>query len=234
MPPSLLAEEAPRAAVDDVRAVSAVSSRRRPGAPEPGPATPSRLRQCLRAAPLVLAIACVLIVASVATGLNVAGSPHYESDEGTYVGSAWSMFQEGKLSYYTYNYDHPLLGWLIIGAWAQLVGGFTALGSSIATARAFMVVVTVGSALVILLIVRRMTGSVAAGLCGRTRVRGIAAGHRAPPPGLAGQHGHVLSARLRAGRAWRKSQPVASAVECGGVRARLLSRSRHLRARQTR
>lgn len=162
MPRSVLLDDAPVAVSQDVSSTLA-----RVTDADPTVRAPRRRRfwPWLRVVPLVLAIACVLIVAGVATGLNLAGSPHYESDEGTYVGSAWSMFQEGKLSYYTYNYDHPPLGWLIIGVWAQLVGGFTAFGNSITTARALMVVVTLGSTLMILLIVRRLSGSLAGGVC---------------------------------------------------------------------
>ena len=76
------------------------------------------------------------------------------------------MLQEGKLSYYTYNYDHPPFGWLVIGLWAQAVGGFLAFGNSIDTARVLMWVVCLVSTLLIFLIVRRATGSIAAGAAG--------------------------------------------------------------------
>jgi endoglucanase len=119
----------------------------------------------LRDASVVLAVALVVGVSAVVTGSNMFGSPHYESDEGTYVGSAWSMYNEGKLSYYTYNYDHPPLGWLVLGLWAKLLGGFLALGTSINTGRGLMLVVTVASALLILLIVRHVTGRLTGGVC---------------------------------------------------------------------
>src|ERR671937_3320314 len=116
----------------------------------------------LRHVPVVAAATLVMAVAAIVTGANLFGSPHYESDEGTYVGSAWSMFEEGKLSYYTYNYDPPPFGWFAIGLWARLVGGFLAIGTSIDTARVLMLLVAMTSALLIFLIVRCATSSLAA------------------------------------------------------------------------
>src|SRR5919201_4946755 len=112
----------------------------------------------LRHLPVVAAATLVMAVAAIVTGANLFGAPHYESDEGTYVASAWSMFEEGKLAYYTYNYDHPPLGWFVIGLWAKLVGGFLAFGTSIDTARVLMLLVASASTLLIFLIVRAATG----------------------------------------------------------------------------
>jgi 4-amino-4-deoxy-L-arabinose transferase-like glycosyltransferase len=106
----------------------------------------------------VALLTVVLITSTVMHAVNMFSFPHYEVDEGTYMGSAWSMFEHGKLSYYTYTYDHPLLGWLQIGAWSELLGGFLAFGSSINTGRSLMLVVAVLSSLMIFLIIRRATG----------------------------------------------------------------------------
>ena len=82
-------------------------------------------------------LACVLAVATGFTGYNLFGYPHYELDEGTYVGSAWAMMTSGKLFYYTYTYAHPPLGWLQIGVWTELTGGFGQFGLSINSGRVF-------------------------------------------------------------------------------------------------
>jgi endoglucanase len=112
----------------------------------------------------LIALALVLMVAAAFTGINIFHFPHYESDEGTYMGSAWAMFEQGKLSYYTYNYDHPPLGWAIIGFWTILVGGFTAFGSAVNAGRTFMWAITVASAVLLYLTVRRATGKMAPGV----------------------------------------------------------------------
>ena len=113
-----------------------------------------------------LAIVAVLLVAAFFTGTNMFRYPQYELDEGIYVGSAWAMFEQGALYYYTYTYDHPLLGWFQLGAFAKIVGGFLTFGTSVNTGRVLMLAVTVLSALLVYQLVRHATGRVAAGLFG--------------------------------------------------------------------
>ncbi|MDP9425180.1 MAG: glycosyl hydrolase family 8, partial [Actinomycetota bacterium] len=113
-----------------------------------------------------LALAVVLLVAAIFTGTNMFRFPQYELDEGIYMGSAWAMFEQGALYYYTYTYDHPLLGWFQLGTFAEIVGGFLTFGTSVNTGRVLMLAVTVLSALLVYGIVRHATGRVAAGLFG--------------------------------------------------------------------
>jgi endo-1,4-beta-D-glucanase Y len=113
-----------------------------------------------------LAVVAVLLVAALFTATNMFRFPQYEIDEGTYVGSAWAMFEQGKLYYYTYTYDHTLLGWFQIGAFAEAVGGFLRFGTSINTGRVLMLIVAILSVLLVYLIVRRASGHVSAGLLG--------------------------------------------------------------------
>src|SRR5215210_5962093 len=70
------------------------------------------------------AMVAAMIVGALFTGFNMLRFPQYESDEGTYMSSAWAMFERGDLSYYTYTYDHPVLGWFQLGLWTELLGGF--------------------------------------------------------------------------------------------------------------
>jgi endoglucanase len=112
------------------------------------------------------AIVAVLLIAAIFTGTNMFRYPQYEIDEGTYMGSAWAMFEQGKLYFYTYAYDHTLLGWFQVGAFGELVGGFLRFGTSVNTGRVLMLVATVTSALLVYLIVRLASGRVSAGLFG--------------------------------------------------------------------
>jgi len=114
----------------------------------------------------ISAILAVLVVADFFTGYNMFHYPQYELDEGTYVGSAWAMMKHGKLFYYTYTYSHPPLGWLLIGIWSTIVGGFTQFGMAINTGRMLMLVVALCSAVLIYLIVRDVTGQIPAGIFG--------------------------------------------------------------------
>ena len=114
----------------------------------------------------ISAILAILVVADFFTGYNMFHYPQYELDEGTYVGSAWAMMKQGKLFYYTYTYSHPPLGWLLIGVWSTLVGGFSEFGMAINNGRMLMLVVTLCSALLIYLIVHDVTGRIPAGIFG--------------------------------------------------------------------
>ncbi len=121
-------------------------------------------RWLARITPTQLALAAALLIAVLFTGVNMLHYPQFESDEGTYMGSAWAMMTQDKLSYYTYTYDHPPLGWLQIGLWSELTGGFDAFGMAVDSGRALMLVVTVVSTLLVFQITRRATGRTAAAL----------------------------------------------------------------------
>jgi endoglucanase len=99
-----------------------------------------------------------LVAAGLVTGLNMFQYPHYESDEGTYVASAWALLKQGQLSYYTYNYDHPPLGWALISVWSLVTGGFTTFGMSVNSGRMLMWLVTFLSTALVFAIVRQATG----------------------------------------------------------------------------
>jgi hypothetical protein len=83
---------------------------------------------------LVGALAAVAVVA--ATGMGRA--PERVDDEGTYVAQAWAVQHWHTLAHYTYWYDHPPLGWLLIAAWTATTGAFTRAGSAVAAGRELM------------------------------------------------------------------------------------------------
>ncbi len=94
---------------------------------------------------------------------NMFNFPRFELDEGTYMANAWAITQ-GMLSPYSYGYGHPPLGWIQIAGWLQLTGGPFTFGNALNSGRVFMLLFAVGSALLVYLIVRRMTGSRSAAL----------------------------------------------------------------------
>ncbi len=99
----------------------------------------------------------------IAHAYNMFNFPRYELDEGTYISNAWAITQ-GALSPYPYGYGHPPLGWIQIAGWIQLTGGFFTFGNALNSGRVLMLLYAVGSALLVYLIVSRMTGSRVAGL----------------------------------------------------------------------
>ncbi len=111
------------------------------------------------------AIMVVLALMGVLTAhaYNMFNFPRFELDEGTYMANAWAITQ-GMLSPYSYGYGHPPLGWIQIAAWLQLTGGPFTFGNAIDSGRVFMLFYAVGSALLVYLIGRRLTGSRSAAL----------------------------------------------------------------------
>ncbi|HZU66724.1 MAG TPA: phospholipid carrier-dependent glycosyltransferase [Ktedonobacteraceae bacterium] len=104
-----------------------------------------------------------LAATSVAHAYNMFNFPRYELDEGTYISNAWAITQ-GALSPYPYGYGHPPVGWIQIAGWIQLTGGFFTFGNALNSGRVLMLLYAVASALLVYLIVRRMTGSRVAGV----------------------------------------------------------------------
>jgi len=105
-------------------------------------------------------IIIIIFISAILHANNMFSYPYYESDEGTYISQAWSIVKEGKLSPYTYWYDHPPLGWIIISWWVDIFGGdFFKFGSTIDIGRVFMLFIHVFSTLTIAYIVKRLTKS---------------------------------------------------------------------------
>jgi 4-amino-4-deoxy-L-arabinose transferase-like glycosyltransferase len=105
---------------------------------------------------------CIVVIGlliSLAThAVNMFNFPLYELDEGTYMSAAWSI-QHGQLWPYAYGYGHPPAGWIQLAFLLNFVGGLFSFGNSINTGRVLMLFYSTGMALLIYLIVRRMTAS---------------------------------------------------------------------------
>src|SRR5262245_54631617 len=87
-----------------------------------------------------------LLMGLVTHGWNVFHYPLYLTDEGIYTEQAWSVLHEGRLSPYTYFYDHAPAGWLVIAAWVGVLpGGFNAFGNAINTGRVLMILAHLAS-----------------------------------------------------------------------------------------
>lgn len=104
-----------------------------------------------------------LAASFVAHAYNMFNYPRYELDEGTYMSSAWAIWN-GMITPYAYGYGHPPLAWMQIAAGLPLVGGFFTFGTAINTGRVLMLFYAVGSSLLVYLITRKMSESRAAAL----------------------------------------------------------------------
>ncbi len=68
-----------------------------------------------------LLVAVVVIIGGYVHAHGMLHSPGFDDDEGTYVAQAFAAQQWHRLGHYTYWYDHPPLGWLLLAAWNMIV-----------------------------------------------------------------------------------------------------------------
>lgn len=108
----------------------------------------------------------VLIVVGIVHWKGSMHYPRYVDDPGTYLSQAWAVVREHRLSPYSYFYDHPPAGWIQIGLWAALTGGF----GRYATAQQFgvecMLVAKLAATGLLYILARRLGLSRTAGLLG--------------------------------------------------------------------
>jgi hypothetical protein len=98
--------------------------------------------------------ALFLLIAWVHAG-NFGVYPLLQDDEGTYVAQAWALLERGELSHYTYWYDHPPGGWIVLAAWAWLTDGFARSASAVAMGREVALIATMISSWLLYVLARR-------------------------------------------------------------------------------
>ncbi|HLK72707.1 MAG TPA: glycosyltransferase family 39 protein [Streptosporangiaceae bacterium] len=127
----------------------------RPVAPYvPGPTAPSWITRYLKRGAL---LAGSLVLVGAAMAWNLQGYPgRVNDDEGTYVDRGWAMLVTHHLSNYTYYWDHPVLGWATIAAWAGLTDGFARDARSVMVGRELMWVATMVSCVLLYVLARRI------------------------------------------------------------------------------
>lgn len=102
---------------------------------------------------LVLAVTAVTVAVR---WHGLAGGPAYRDDEGTYVAQAWAVVHRGTLAHYTYWYDHPPLGWLVIALWRWATGPFLHAPTEVLAGRQLMVVLAAVSVVLVMVVGRRL------------------------------------------------------------------------------
>jgi hypothetical protein len=98
----------------------------------------------------------LLAVVAVVHGTGMARAPQRVDDEGTYVAQAWAVQHWRTLGHYTYWYDHPPLGWLLLAVWTTATGAFTRASSAVAAGREFMLAVHLVSSALLYVLARRL------------------------------------------------------------------------------
>jgi hypothetical protein len=105
---------------------------------------------------LRIVVIFVIIAATFAShAINLFFYPRYETDEGTYMMSAWAI-THGSITPYAYGYGHSPLAWILIAGWVKLTGGFSTFGNAINSGRVLMLFFAVGSAWLVYLIASRL------------------------------------------------------------------------------
>jgi Dolichyl-phosphate-mannose-protein mannosyltransferase len=110
-----------------------------------------------------IALAFALLSGLITHGWHLFQYPLYSTDEGIYVGRAWSVIREGQLSPTTYFYDHAPGGWLMIAAWEFLLPGhFETFGNPVNGGRVLMLLLHLASVFFLFEIARRLSGGLRA------------------------------------------------------------------------
>jgi len=103
---------------------------------------------------VLVAVGCAVVVGAVhARGMYTA--PIRFDDEGTYVAQADTLLTQGRLAPYTYWYDHPPLGWMIVAGWLAGPGALWSAPNLIGSGRQLMLVLDVASVVLVVLLGRR-------------------------------------------------------------------------------
>ena len=103
-----------------------------------------------------LSLPVALLGVGLVQGVNSTHAPAPFTDEGTYVSQAWAVQTKGALAPYTYWYDHPPLGWLMITLWNLLCSVASHAAYSIDEARQLMLVTGLVSTALVYVLGRRL------------------------------------------------------------------------------
>ena len=115
-----------------------------------------------RTRPVLTGLVAIAVLAGVACvhARGMYTAPLRFDDEGTYVSQARALLQDGRLAPYTYWYDHPPLGWILIAGWLGGPGSFWHAPNLIGGGRQLMLLCDLASTGLLLLLARRLGLSV--------------------------------------------------------------------------
>jgi hypothetical protein len=120
----------------------------------PGPRRPGGWAKAHWAGIALLVPVLVLVGAVHAWGMQV--NPQRLDDEGTYVSQAWAVMHWTTLAHYTYWYDHPPLGWILVALYSAVTGAFTRAPNAVAAGRELMLILQLVSATLLYVLARRL------------------------------------------------------------------------------
>lgn len=101
-------------------------------------------------------LAVLLAFVGVVQAWGMTHSPQPLDDEGTYVAWAYSVQKWHRLTHYTYVYEHPPIGWMLLALWTWATAAFDRAGPAILAGREFMLVCHLASCALMYLLARRL------------------------------------------------------------------------------
>jgi len=101
-------------------------------------------------------VTLLAVLVGLTHGRSLMGGPAFGDDEGTYTAQAWAVVHRSSLAHYTYWYDHPPLGWLLMALWDTTVGRLLHPTTAVEGGRQFMTVIAVVSSLLLWMLSRRL------------------------------------------------------------------------------
>ncbi len=105
----------------------------------------------------IILLTVILVVCGLVHGINRDGWPgRVNDDEGTYTAQAYAMEYWGQIAHYTYWYDHPFGGWLLIAIYTTFTNAFERAPTAVTAARECMFVVHLFSCALLYLLARRL------------------------------------------------------------------------------
>jgi hypothetical protein len=104
----------------------------------------------------VLLVLAMFVLVGVVHALGMTRTPLYDDDEGTYMAQAWSVQFRRALTHYTYWYDHPPLGWLLLAVWTLVTNGFARAEGAVQAGREVMLVAHLAACGLLYLLARRL------------------------------------------------------------------------------
>jgi hypothetical protein len=126
--------------------------------PEPeAPPTPHWSRAWLHRHRLSLAVLTVLLAGvAIVHGIGMSRTPVPLDDEGTYLTQAWALLKLNTLSHYTFTYDHPPAGTIVLAIWLGVSGALGRASYAIAAGREFMLLNQLVASALLFAVCRRL------------------------------------------------------------------------------
>ncbi len=104
----------------------------------------------------LLVVAGLLLVVGAVHGVGMDANPAPVDDEGTYVSQAWALVVRHTLTPYTYWYDHPPFGWMVLALWGWITDGFRPGQHALVVGRQLVLVAQMVSTALLYLVARRL------------------------------------------------------------------------------